>query len=79
MTTVQAHQDRLYNEQLAIRKWLSKPAPYFDACGCMGALEGDPVCPCRMKMVEKIEGIYYEITEHRSPEGITHTATELKV
>ena len=62
------------NEDTAIQQWLSKPAPYFDVCGCMGPLGDDPKCPCGMKMVEKVDGDWYEIKEHRSPEGITHTA-----
>ena len=65
------------NEQAAIRQWLSKPAPYFDACGCMGPQDGKPRCPCRMQMVEQVDGEWYEITEHRSPDGITHTAEKI--
>jgi hypothetical protein len=62
-------------EQRAIRQWLSKPAPWSDACGCMGPLENQPRCPCAMGYVEEVDGKWYEITEHRSPDGITHTAT----
>lgn len=65
------------NEQIAIRQWLSKPAPYFDACACRGPQEGYPRCPCRMLKVEKVDGAWYEITEHRSPDGITHTAEKI--
>lgn len=66
------------NEQIAIRQWLSKPAPYFGACGCMGNREGEPRCRCQMKMVEKVDGMWYEITEHRSPDGITHSAKRIE-
>jgi hypothetical protein len=62
------------NEQIAIKQWLSKPEPYFGACGCLGPRDGEPFCRCRMKMVEKVDSKWYLITEHRSPEGITHTA-----
>lgn len=62
------------NEQIAIRQWLSKPEPYFGACGCMGPRFGEPFCSCKMKMVEMVDGKYYLITEHRFPDGITHTA-----
>jgi len=62
------------NEQIAIKQWLSKPAPCFVACGCMGPQRGEPFCPCKMQMVEMVDGKYYLITEHRSPDGITHTA-----
>jgi hypothetical protein len=65
------------NEQIAIRQWLSKPGPYFDACGCMGPQGNMPRCPCGMKMVEKVDGSWYEIKEHRSPDGITHTAEKI--
>ena len=67
------------SEQIAIRQWLSKPAPYFGACGCMGPQNGEPFCPCKMRMVEKVNGDYYLIKEHRSPEGITHSAEKVTV
>lgn len=62
------------NEQQAIRKWLSKPTPYFGPCGCMGPRENEPECMCMMQMVEIVDGNYYKICEHRSPDGITHSA-----
>lgn len=65
------------NEQIAIRQWLSKPAPYFGPCGCVGAEDGMPRCPCMMKMVEKVDEFWYEIKEHRTPDGITHTAERI--
>ena len=61
-------------EQTAIRQWLSKPAPYWGACGCMGIQDNEPGCPCEMKCVEIVEGSYYQIIENRSPDGITHEA-----
>jgi hypothetical protein len=61
-------------EQTAIRQWLSKLAPQFGACGCLGPGEGEPLCYCIMAMVENVEGSYYQIFEHRSPDGITHEA-----
>jgi hypothetical protein len=65
-------------ELLAIRQWLSKPPPHFSACGCMGKLnESDPDCACKMQMYEQVEGSWYKIEEHRSPNGITHTATRV--
>ena len=65
------------NEETAIRQWLSKPAPYYDACACRGPQDGYPRCPCRMLKVEKVDDGWYEITEHRSPDGITHTAERI--
>lgn len=65
------------NEQLAIKQWLSKPAPYFDACGCMGPQNNMPRCPCKMQMVEKVNHVWFEIIEHRDRNGITHTAMEI--
>jgi len=61
-------------EQRAIRQWLSKPAPSFYACCCMGPQGDKPFCPCEMKMVEVVDGNYYLIEEHRSVDGVTHTA-----
>jgi len=65
------------NEQIAIRQWLSKPAPISNACGCMGPRNGEPECPCMMKWIEKVDGHWYHIREHRSPNGITHTAERI--
>lgn len=78
-------------EQQAIRQHLSKPAPTHDACGCLGpqALPGQPknigtnwdeikrypACPCSMSYYEIVEGNFYRIETHRSPDGITHSAT----
>jgi hypothetical protein len=36
-----------------------------------------PVCPCAMAYVEEVNGFFYMIIEHRSPDGITHTAKNL--
>lgn len=68
---------RQVREKQAIRAFLSRPAPYMGACGCMGPQNGDPVCPCQMAWVVKLEDGFYMITEHRSPDGITHTAAKL--
>lgn len=67
------------NEQLAIRQWLSKPAPVVTACSCSGPQRGEPLCSCAMNYVELVNGIYYRIHEHRSPDGITHTAEHLVI
>lgn len=32
-------------------------------CGCMGPQNGEPVCPCAMRFVSKIDGRYYRITD----------------
>jgi len=37
----------------------------------------EPACPCAMQWVERVQGDYYRIDEHRSTDGITHTATLL--
>jgi hypothetical protein len=34
----------------------------------------EPVCPCAMKMVELVDGIYYQISEIRSLDGIKFKA-----
>lgn len=36
-----------------------------------------PVCPCSMPWYQEVQGHYYQILEHRSPDGITHTATNV--
>jgi ribosomal protein L7/L12 len=36
-----------------------------------------PVCPCKMQEVVELDGRFYKITEHRSPDGITHTADDI--
>lgn len=69
--------DVMTNEQIAIQQWLSKPAPWWDACGCVGPQGDMPRCPCKMKMVEQVDGGWYEITEHRSQDGIIHTAKKI--
>lgn len=65
------------NEQIAIRQHLSKARPESEACGCMGPQWGQPLCPCRMNWVEEVNGKYYQIHEHRSLDGVTHTAEYL--
>lgn len=37
----------------------------------------NPLCPCSMAWVEEVDGAFYNISEIRSPDGITHTATLL--
>lgn len=34
----------------------------------------EPYCPCTMKWVEEVEGVYFMINEDRSPDGIKVTA-----
>lgn len=70
-------EETLTQEQRAIRQHLSKPAPMMNPCGCMGPQDDDPVCPCAMRYVEKVDGVWYRVEEHRSPDGVTHTATKL--
>ena len=65
-------------EERAIRQWLSKPYPMSHACACIGRREPtDPVCGCAMAWVEKIDGHFFQIKEHRSPDGVTHSAEEI--
>ena len=37
----------------------------------------EPLCRCAMRHTELVNGVYYEIIEHRSPTGITHEAEVL--
>jgi len=65
-------------EQKAIRQWLSKPYPISHPCACNGRIEPtDPVCGCAMQWVEKVDGRWFQIEEHRSPDGVTHSAEEI--
>ena len=66
-------------EQRAIEQHLSKPRPHSHACCCMGPRDDDPVCPCRMEWVEKVDGIYYQISENRSAAEIGLVAEKLIV
>jgi hypothetical protein len=66
-------------EQTAIEQWLSKPRPWPSVCGCLGPMNGDPVCPCAMQWMEKVAGQWYRIIEHRGPSGVTHTAQLVEV
>lgn len=68
--------DKLRSIQ-AVKQWLSKPAPYQSACGCMGPLPGEPLCPCAMKWVENVDGFWYKITERRSSNGVSFSAQKL--
>lgn len=34
----------------------------------------EPYCPCDMKWVEEVDGVYYKISEVRLPDGIKVTA-----
>lgn len=36
-----------------------------------------PRCPCAMAWVEEVDGVFYDIIEHRSPDGVTHEAVEI--
>jgi hypothetical protein len=66
------------NEQIAIEQWLSKPAPRIVPCGCLGPRKGEPDCPCAMQWIEKVDGSWYRIHEHRSTNGITHSAERIE-
>lgn len=63
-------------EQQAIRQWLSKPYPMVmgGGCCCIGPVDNAPVCPCTMQFVERVGEFFYKVDEHRSPDGVTHTA-----
>lgn len=66
------------NEEIAIQQHLSKPRPYSEICACMGPRDGNPLCPCGMAWCEKVNGIWYNIIEERSTDGIKLRAIEVK-
>jgi hypothetical protein len=68
--------DKLRSLQ-AMKQWLSKPAPYPMLCGCTGPTRGEPFCPCAMRWVENVDGVWYKITEHRSSNGLSYSARKL--
>ncbi len=37
----------------------------------------EPFCPCEMRWVEELDGVYYKITENRSVDGIEVVAKEI--
>lgn len=39
--------------------------------------ELEPYCACAMAWVEVVDSHYYRIDEHRSPDGVTHTAKHI--
>lgn len=49
--------------------------PTTHACGCIGPQNGDPVCPCRMRSMQQVNGRWVEQIDH-GPVRSTH-ASEL--
>ena len=69
--------DEMNNEKIAVRQHLSKPRPFEHPCGCLGPQGNDPVCPCAMAWVEKVNGQWYQIVENRTPNGVDIVAKPL--
>lgn len=63
-------------EQIAIKIFMQRPKPYFDACCCVGPKDGDPVCPCSMQMMVKVDDVYYKITEEPTEDGYRYSANK---
>ena len=38
--------------------------PNMSSCNCIGPQNGEPLCPCRMRNVEVIDGRYIEKIDH---------------
>lgn len=66
------------DSEQAIRQYLDKPRPVVMPCGCMGPQDDEPVCPCKMQWVEKVNGNYYQIDEKRYPDGIQLLAVKIE-
>lgn len=71
---------------------MEKPKAFGGACGCMGPSplfnDGDglygiplgpctPLCGCAMNEVEKVQGVYYMITEVKKDLGIEYAAEDI--
>lgn len=59
------------DENQAIIQFVARKDSIVDyACGCLGPLNGAPLCPCAMKYVELVNGKYYRISSKIAEDGI---------
>ena len=42
--------------------WQGQQASH--ACNCIGPQNGNPVCPCRMRSMEQVNGRWVEVIDH---------------
>lgn len=60
MSTMMDEED--YRIREAIRIFQERPKRHIQICACMGPLNGEPECYCRMVHVVKVGGIYYMVS-----------------
>ena len=46
------------------RGWQAPANDNFHACNCVGPQGDKPLCPCRMRGVQIVDGRYVEIVDH---------------
>jgi hypothetical protein len=70
-------------EQRAITAWLQKRYDNRDrwfsggACGCLGPMDGEPLCPCMTMYAVKVEDGWFKVTELYTPTGSEFKAEKL--
>jgi hypothetical protein len=69
----------LTSEQRAVKIFMERGEPYSAACGCMGAQDNEPKCPCAMRWMVSFDGQYYEISKESTECGYNYVATKYVV
>lgn len=44
--------------------WQAPANDNFRACNCIGPQDGKPLCPCRMRGLQIVDGRYVEVVDH---------------
>ena len=48
-----------------VQSWIAPKAnETTHICGCVGRQNGQPLCPCRMRNLQVVDGRYVEIIDH---------------
>lgn len=66
-------------EQIAIKTFMARGEPIASACCCMGPTGGEPLCPCAMDWVVKVDNVYYKIEKEPLEYGYQYVAKKLDV
>lgn len=60
------------DERQAVRRFVARKDSIFSVpCGCLGPINGEPLCPCAMKYVEEVNGVYYRVTSVLNEDGMS--------
>lgn len=46
------------------------PKAGFFACACLGPMNGEPECPCGMRNIFKVEGVFYRVSKNEQGEPV---------